>query len=437
MRSIVFVVSLGLAACSVSHVSGGNPGGARGSGDVGGSGGAGGVGGGEGGAGGTGGEGGGGAGGAGGAGGMGGVGGTGGEGGGCIGDEVVGLFLVPALDGTGSRRVAGRVSEHRGIAAEEVPTGAWGVDRVLAIEPPGNGVPTRLYYKVGDPSLAPQVAVGDVVELHYQLYWPWGRSAGAVLRARGELVWAAEQGSFGPLGTGEADFWLEEDASICEEPWDCGILRTHRVNVNFPGRDPIGVSPGETVTLRLGDREGPFHLAAWVTYHELTCTDMPDGVSHYAWSLPLPERCGPALDRDCPEGQYCEFLGDGCGEDGEVGACAPIPEICVEWSPVCGCDGRVYLGQCLANHAGTDIGRGCEDVEGHFACGPYLCDSFLEYCRVVMGGGTGFPDDHECVPLPEACQAMDVPTCNCLGAEPCGDHCTGAFPGLTLTCPGG
>jgi hypothetical protein len=408
MRTLILLAYVGLAACSVSPVGAGNPGGAGGSGGVGGSGG-------------TGGEGG---------------GGSGGSGGGCVCGAGPVLHVVPE-DSTGYWAVAGRVSDHRAIASQEVPEGVSGVDRVLAIRLTGSSYQVRLYYAVPDPALEPQVRVGDEVEFEYEAYEPFGRSAGVELRANGELVWAAEQGDFGHLGTGAPELSLVGGDVVCQEASTCGIRRYHRVTANLPYRPPVSVAPGETVNLRLGDRVGPFYLAEWVSFREERCDDMPTGISRYVFSLPLPGRCGPALGRECPEGQLCEFVGYGCGEDGEVGTCVDRPGACIEGTPVCGCDGRVYGGECYARSAGTDVGYGCEIPEDSFRCGPYFCNTFLDYCRVIVSDVAGISDAFVCVPLPDACQAMDVPTCSCLREEPCGDNCSGMFPDLTVTCSGG
>jgi len=66
--------------------------------------------------------------------------------------------------------------------------------------------------------------------------------------------------------------------------------------------------------------------------------------------------CGMDMDTACPDGSYCEFSGNTCGEANAIGVCAPRPEACTDvFDPVCGCDGETYGNACEAAAAGVNV----------------------------------------------------------------------------------
>jgi hypothetical protein len=412
MRLLALLVGAMLAACSVTPAGGA-----------------------------AGGNGGGGAGGAGGAGGFGGGGSGGAE---CRGGPRPALYLEPELPHSGERRIYGEVIEHREVTPEEVPAHAFGVSRLLVLAPLGEPaeVPTqRLFYGVSAPELEPRVAVGDRVLLAFQLYRPFGESTGATVRTPdGRLLWVAENGDVGPLGTGQPGLTLMLDDEVCSFAADsCGNVHLHRMAASLGDGPAVVVAPGERVALGDGERSGFFYLGDRIVRDGAICPETPVEQAFYVLSLPFPEGCGPAVGRGCPEGQYCEFLGHACGHDGEVGACEPSPDICLEphGPGVCGCDGNLYFDLCHANRAGTDVGEDCVTPADLSPCGPLFCASFAEYCLVIRSDVPTIPDDYGCRPLPDRCYSAAPPDCTCLAEEPCGADCSGTFPDLVLTCPGG
>jgi hypothetical protein len=144
--------------------------------------------------------------------------------------------------------------------------------------------------------------------------------------------------------------------------------------------------------------------------------------------------CGGQAGRRCTDSEYCDFVDNTCGSADRQGTCKPRPDVCpqVVGPPICGCDGKVYSGECEAYNNGADLNAngGCDLPAGRFACGYVQCNLANQYC--LRQAQRDAPEIFLCVPL--SCSGM--PSCDCLKDQLCGDQCTGdSSVGLTLTCP--
>lgn len=154
-------------------------------------------------------------------------------------------------------------------------------------------------------------------------------------------------------------------------------------------------------------------------------------------TIPPSASCGGLTRAECKSTEYCDYADNRCGIADAPGTCKRRPDACplVVGQPVCGCDGRVHSGECIAFSDGFDINAngGCPVPAGSFACGYLMCDLQTQYCHHEARASDA--DLYACMTLPAACTPA-APTCACLRSERCGTSCAGdARTGLTVTCP--
>ena len=67
------------------------------------------------------------------------------------------------------------------------------------------------------------------------------------------------------------------------------------------------------------------------------------------------DTCGTRGTGPCAKNLYCKFdRTANCGRSDAGGVCAKKPRICSTiYAPVCGCDGKTYSSECVANGSGV------------------------------------------------------------------------------------
>ncbi len=149
-------------------------------------------------------------------------------------------------------------------------------------------------------------------------------------------------------------------------------------------------------------------------------------------------KCTPSTPCQSPS-EFCNYSDNLCGATMYVGHCKARPVGCsAVYSPVCGCDGKVYPNSCSANALGFDLANegACAPPDAKlFACGPYFCDKATEYCEKI-GDLPSIADSYECKSLPPVCKG--VASCDCLDKTICGTQECVETPdgGHRTVCPG-
>jgi hypothetical protein len=150
----------------------------------------------------------------------------------------------------------------------------------------------------------------------------------------------------------------------------------------------------------------------------------------------------------CGPDEYCAFQPGLCGKGKRPGTCRPRPTTCadVPYSPVCGCDQKIYDDECAARAAGVDLAvmGGCGTrLANWIPCGKRLCDVRKDYCAIYLSDVFELPTDYFCRPLPPSCLPGDgaARTCACFPPDTpclafCGPMPTTGLSGFHLTCQG-
>src|SRR6185369_9131492 len=102
---------------------------------------------------------------------------------------------------------------------------------------------------------------------------------------------------------------------------------------------------------------------------------------------------GRRPDSMCGPNEYCDYVGETCGEADQGGVCRSRVPASYCGGPICGCDGKTYLDACNAHSRGFDT-KGSTCVPGNGGAGANCikdgdCQAGFKCC--VTGGAYGSP----------------------------------------------
>jgi Kazal-type serine protease inhibitor-like protein len=123
------------------------------------------------------------------------------------------------------------------------------------------------------------------------------------------------------------------------------------------------------------------------------------------------------------------------------GTCQAIPDLCtMEFSPVCGCDGKTYASACVASRSGVSVAKpgecagdsssgiaegklcGTRGVPGDCAAGLYC--AYRSQCGATDSGGT-------CTKKPQVCTREYQAVCGC-DNRTYSNKCEAAHAGVSI-----
>jgi len=139
--------------------------------------------------------------------------------------------------------------------------------------------------------------------------------------------------------------------------------------------------------------------------------------------------------KDCPSRQVC-LLSD-CRTSGK---CVDRPDMCIQmYEPVCGCDGKTYANECIANSYGISMAHAGECVGNPLRFGRVPCKmneecGNSEFCNLETHCGE-LAQLGTCEEKPEMCMSLFEPVCGC-DRQTYDNECSANSNGVSMRSPG-